>query len=117
MNMEQLKFKIYGILNSKNTLLWLEGASYEQLVSVRVLKNSLVLNMVSGVVKIFSFVRYSETQVGLQFWNAKNVAGVLYKWDYLLTQKGDLNLENNGSELLLENTISENDFPPPQDVA
>lgn len=75
-----LRKKIKEISSSGSTLLWLEGARHETIVSARVTGNRLILETRDQLVKIVSFQRYTTTKVGLQFWS-QGRPGVLYRWD------------------------------------
>ena len=66
---------------SKSTLLWLEGAKYEQVNQVQMKGEKIILFLGNGTIKLLQFEKYSLTAVGIQFWS-QGRPGVLYKWDY-----------------------------------
>lgn len=82
MDLDSLKIKVTEIMQTRATLLWLEGATYNEVVAVKITKQSLILNFRNGITKVFHFDKYAETKVGLQFWHGPK-AGVLYRWDCL----------------------------------
>ncbi len=75
-----LRKKIRDMLKSKSTLLWLEGANYEQVNQVQMKGEKLILSLTNGTIKLVQFEKYSVTSVGVQFWS-QGRPGVLYKWD------------------------------------
>ncbi len=76
----RLRKKIQEMLKSKSTLLWLEGAQYEQVNHVQLRGEKVILSLRNGTIKLIKFEKYSVTQVGVQFWS-QGRPGVLYKWD------------------------------------
>ena len=106
-----LKKKIRDLIKSKSTLLWLEGAKYEQVNNVQIKAGKVVLSLENETIKIVLFDKYAFTSVGIQFWN-QGRPGVLYKWD-LPANSIKNNLDNT---TLLGMSIPEDD-PTPPDMA
>ena len=76
-----LSGKLTQLKKSGCTLLWLEGARHERVLSFRLTGSStLVLNLANGTTRFLSFERYSSTEVGLQFWS-RGRPGVLFRWE------------------------------------
>ena len=100
-----LRKKIQDMMKSKSTLLWLEGAKYQQVNHVRMKGEKVVLFLENGTIKLVQFEKYSFTSVGIQFWS-QGKPGVLYKWD----------LPENMNKSLLSIHVPEDD-PTPPDIA
>lgn len=75
-----LRKKINDMVKSKSTLLWLEGAKYDQVHHVQMKGKKVILSLANGTIKLIQFEKYSFTSVGIQFWS-QGRPGVLYKWD------------------------------------
>jgi len=106
-----LRKKIGDMLKSKSTLLWLEGAKYEQVNHVQMKGEKVILSLANGTLKLIQFEKYSLTSVGIQFWS-QGRPGVLYKWD--LPENENKPGIDQGSFL---STHFPDDDPTPPDMA
>lgn len=78
---QQLRLKLKSLCEGEATLLWLEGAKHERILSLKLMDNQkLILKLADGTTRFVPFERYAVTKVGLQFWS-QNHPGVLYRWD------------------------------------
>jgi hypothetical protein len=102
----QLIAKLRELCQSDATLLWLEGAQTERVLSVRYQNERIILRLGNGTNRVVAFERFTITSVGLQFWSQGH-PGVLYKWDQVDRKSWNQSLPS------LENQDLPPEDPPP----
>lgn len=84
--------RLRELRDSKATLLWLEGSTYERVVSAKLQAGRLVLVLANETSRVVAYDRYAVTDVGLQFWS-QGRPGVLYRWDQVPRELWQATLE------------------------
>lgn len=108
-----LRKKIIELCKSQATLLWLEGAQYHRVVSVKLVADKLVLALANETSRVVHFERYAVTQVGLQFWS-QGRPGVLYRWDRVPNTSSSAHAQSSD---LHDGQTPPDDTPPPDMAA
>ena len=110
-----LKQSLRELCQSGATLLWLEGTKTENVTSVKLSGNRIILSLDSNVSKVVKFERYAATKVGLQFWS-NGRPGVLYRWDQVPAGSLGANIINAALSNKGTGNIPD-DEPPPNEAA